>query len=457
MNFKKLFDCKFDIVVLTGIILVFGYFVIFCPAQEYGDSFQYIHQYPMREPVYSLFLQAMIVLLGDNFRVGVSFAQNMLAVVCLFWTYKRISKMYSFGLLFRLGTVAVLLAPHLVTPMASVTHLVLTCSVITEGITLSMYYVFLTILLGMVNGFYEGKSYTIAIVANVILAFVLALTRGQMAVCFVLWLLVVSFRDLCNKKWKSIFIYVVIVICMFPIKSQLTKWYNLAETGYYTDTVSSKPMLLANIVYVCDITDSEYIEDETLQNAFKEMAQKALADGLNVENANGGIIGKALYHEACHDSLNFEYIDPAVRNVIYERFNIDESTFLELMISEDALCKEMSLDLLPHIAGKFLHNYFYVISLGFIRSIAVEKSVIPYLAVALYILAVSLVAFLLTRWKKTGEKSPAALSMIVVLLAICGTVCGTSLMIQCITRYMVYNLPFFYIAGMAMLKELRKS
>lgn len=457
MKLKKFFDSKIDIAVLVGTLLVFGYFCIFCPVQECGDSFQYIHQYPMREPVYSLFLQLTIVLLGDNFGVAVSIIQNILAVICLFWTYKRISKMYNFGWLFRLGTFVVLLAPHLVTPLASVTHLVLTCSVMTEGITLSMYYVFLTVLLGMVSGYYEGKFYTKAAVADAVLAFVLALTRGQMAVCLVMWLLVVTFRSLCNKKWKKIFLYIAIIICMFPLKSQLTKWYNLAETGYYTDTVSSKPMLLANIVYVCDIEDSEYIEDETLRAAFKGIVSQALADGQSIKNADGGIIGKALYHESCHEPLNFEYIDPAVRNVIYDRFDINESTFLELMIKEDELCGEMAGNLLPHIAGKFFHNYLYVISLGFIRSIAVEKSVIPYMAIALYVLAVLLAAFLLVRWRKGGKKSPAALSMLVVLIAICGMVCGTSLMIQCLARYMVYNLPFFYIAGMAMLAELRKS
>lgn len=457
MNLKKFFDSKIDMAVLTGIILVFGYFCIFCPMQECGDSFQYLHQYPMREPVYSLFLQLTIVLFGGDFGFAVSIIQNILAVVCMFWTYKRISKMYDFGWLFRLGTFAVLLAPHLVTPLASATHLVLTCSVMTEGITLSLYYVFMTVLWGMVTGYYEGKTYTKAVVADAVLAFVLALTRGQMAVCLVMWLLVAAFGTLCTKNRKRIFLYIAIVICMFPLKSQLTKWYNLAETGYYTDTVSSKPMLLANIVYVCDIEDSEYLEDETLRVAFRGIVSQALSDGQSIKNADGDIIEKALYHEACHEPLNFEYIDPAVRNVIYERFDIDESTFLELMIREDELCGEMAGNLLPHIAGKFLHNYLYVISLGFIRSIAVEKSIIPYVAVALYVLAVSMAAFLLVRWRKEGKKSKAALSMVVVLVAICGMVCGTSIMIQCLARYMVYNLPFFYIAGMAMLTELRKS
>ena len=327
----------------------------------------------------------------------------------------------------------------------------------TEGITLSMYYVFFAILLGILTDYYSKENIIKAGIADIVLALILTLTRGQMAVCFVLWLLVVGYKAIRQKKLKRVLLYMAVVACLFPLKSQITKWYNLAETGYYTDTVSSKPMLLANILYVCEPSDSEYIDDEELSAAFGEVIMKAASDGRNICNAEGGIVEKALFHESCHEPLNFEYIDPAIRNIIYNRYNIDEDQFLELMIREDEICGEIAGNLLPGIAGKYIHSYLYIISLGFIRSIAVEKSIIPYVAVLLYILAVSLTVFLLVRWKKTGKQSAAAMSMITVLIAICGMVCGTSLMIQCLTRYMVYNLPYFYIVGMAILSELRKS
>ena len=56
-------------------------------------------------------------------------------------------------------------------------------------------------------------------------------------------------------------------------------------------------------------------------------------------------------------------------------------------------------------------------------------------------------------WKKDHE-SMAAAFMAVMLVTIVGNVCATALMIQCISRYMIYNLPLFYMAGFLELLEL---
>ena len=107
----------------------------------------------------------------------------------------------------------------------------------------------------------------------------------------------------------------------------------------------------------------------------------------------------------------------------------------------------------PQPAGSSCKNYFVIASLGFVRSIAIDKGMLSYFAVLLYIVAIGIVLYLLRKdWK-----NPAAWFMIFVLLLICGTVFGTSIMIECISRYMIYNLPLFYIAGMTMLEEIRKG
>ena len=108
---------------------------------------------------------------------------------------------------------------------------------------------------------------------------------------------------------------------------------------------------------------------------------------------------------------------------------------------------------LPSALPAFLKNYFVIASLGFVRSVAIDKGMLSYFAVLLYIVAIGLVLYLLRKdWK-----NPAAWFMIFVLVLICGTVFGTSIMIECISRYMIYNLPLFYIAGMTMLEEIRKG
>lgn len=449
---EKLIRDKLDIVLLLLVVMLFGYFAFFKEVLEYGDSFQYLHQYPMREPVYSLLLQLLQTVFGEAFMPVLGYVQNLLAVICIYFGYRRLSDIYEFGPLFRIGTMVFLLAPHVLTPLASQTHLVLTDSVMTEGITVSVFYVWMTMLLGILTDYY-GEKKSKAVTVNIVLATVLALTRGQMAVCIIMWLLVMIYKAIDTKKYKLIVLFAVVAVCAFPIKSQITKWYNLAETGFYVDTVSSKPMLLANIVYVAEEEDANAIEDEVLKKAFAQTVAKAKADGITFDNASGGIIEKALFHESVHEILNFEYVDPAMREVIAQKDGIDEEQFLQLMIREDELCGSVAKSVLPALAPRYIHNYIYIVMLGFVRSIAAEKAFLPLLALILYMAAVTLTVMLLLK----NKKDKSAISMIAVLVGICGTVCGTSLVIECITRYMIYNLPFFYIAGMAMLNSVTKT
>ena len=446
--FEKIVKDKIDAVVLLAIVSLFACFCILFDVKEYGDSYQYLHQHPMREPVYSLLLQFLQFLKGDNYGVLLGTIQNILAVVCTYWTYKRITKIYGFGTLFRIGTVVVLLVPHIITPVLSKTHMILTNGVMTEGITVALYDVWFTMMLGILVGFYKDEEERKSVIVSLVLALLLSLTRGQMMLCIVIWLLVVIYRGVRSRKKTAIIIALLgCAIAVFS-KGQLTKWYNLAEKGYYVETVSSKPMLMANIVYVCSEEDAKYIQDDGLRKAFLQIVRRAEADGKTVNYAEGNIIDKALYHEDCHDELNFDYIDPAVREVIYEKYAIDEEHFFELMIKEDELCGVMAIQLLPHIWPRFLQNYISIVGLGFVRSVATEKMHMTILAILIYILAIVLMISGFFKENKQG-----AYSMLLVLITVAGTVMGTALVIQCITRYMIYNFPFFYIAGMSMVRK----
>ncbi len=460
---KRLFDHKFDIAALISISLLFGYFMLFCDVVRCGDSFQYENQFPMREPVYSLLLQLLQYFPEDTYLGLLGCIQNIMAIGCTYFAYIMVCRLFEFKNLFRIGTLTVLLAPHILTPLSSKTHLILTNTVMTEGITVSLYYVWFTLLLIILKDQYIEKSKRIIIYAvSLILSLVLAMTRGQMMLCMVIWFVVVVFKVLTNKEimLKSKIIRITgftgILIILFFAKSGLTRLYNLAETGYRVDTVSSNPMLLANIVYVCDEADAKFVAEDDMRETIANIIFKVKSEKLSVSDVQGGLVVRARFHEAGHETINFDIIDPAMRELIKKRYGTDESRFSELMIIEDQLCKDASKQLLGGVLGKYLKNYLVIASLGFIRSIAVEKSVMWLFALIMYLTAIAMMTYLI---KKEGVSYSVSVMML-VFITICGTVLGTSIVIQCITRYMIYNFPFFYIAGMGMLcsgKKLIKS
>lgn len=460
MKKNRLIEDKLDIamlIILIILIILFGFFAFFCEVSWCGDSYQYENQFPMREPVYSLILQFLKFLAGDAYMRILGVFQNLLACICIYWTYKKLSDVWKFGILARAATMVCLLAPHIVTPLASKTHLIITNTVMTEGITLSLYYIWFVYSVRLIVGQPVIEKKTSYMIRMTLLALILAMTRGQLILCvlmsFVLYIATALIDKEENNKIKKSIVYVLLFMVVMLSKTQLTKWYNLIESGNYVNTISSKPMLLANIAYVCDEPDAKYIKDEDLRQAFTGVIRLINDNSISYEDAEGGIISKARFHEAGHETINFDIIDPEIRKVIYARYGIDESEFFKLMISEDELCGTIAKQLLPHVTGKYFRNYIIISALGFVRSIAVEKSILPVYALLMYLFAIALTIILL-RKDKTNRQ---AWCMVFTLIMICGNVLGTALVIQCITRYMIYNLPFFYIIGLSMTGALRES
>lgn len=435
--------------VAAGILfLLFGYFFFFFEARELSDSYQYLHQFVSREPVYALVLKVLTRIFGEGYKIPLSLLQNLLAVACIYWLYYRLTELFSFSLLGKGATVLALLSPHLFTPLMSRTRMVITNSVLTEGISFSLYYLWLGLVLTiLVRRNWEKRNRSL--VLSLGLSLLLSLIRGQLMICIIVWCIAAAYVLLCEKNYRGILLVFLGFVFAFTAKTQMTKIYHLVESGVYINTVSGNPMMLSNALYLSEIEDGAAIEDVNLRAAYETMVTQVKEQGLAVENASGNIIERAKFHENGHETINFDIIVPVLNSYIKEKDSIDESQYRMLLVKQDQYAGEIFKAVLPEILPEYLQNYFVITALGFVRSIAVEISFLPLLSVFLYLGAVGMAVYLLVQ----NRTSPAAHFMLLVLLCIAGTVFGTSLMIECISRYMIYNLPFFYIAGYIMVRE----
>lgn len=211
-------------------------------------------------------------------------------------------------------------------------------------------------------------------------------------------------------------------------------------------------MAFANVLYVADREDGAVIEDDALRELFYEMYDSADADRMNYKYAPSGILNKAAYHEKCHDELNFTYFAEPAKRYVGDRKGIYTDRYQRLMIEIDEIASQMSAQLMPRVIGRYAMNYMNIIALGFVRTVAYENVFLAWYAVLIYAVAVALTILL---WRKNAG-GMAASFMAVMLLTIVGNVCATALMIQCISRYMIYNLPLFYMAGFLEILELLK-
>lgn len=445
----RIFRKRTDCFVLSALVLLFAYFTFFCEMKELSDSFQYLNQFVTRDPVYALLLKLFTTVFGENYLFPLCLFQNILAVAAIYWIYVRVTDLFQFPILFELGVAVLFVMPHIITPLASQSRMIITNSVLTEGIAFSLYYIWAGMLLTLLLQRY-GQHQNKSIILSGLLSVVLAMIRGQFLLCMAVWLLVSIWVLGIQRRYKAILFVFLGFILMFVGKSYFTKTYNYLESGIFVNTVASKPMMLSNAVYLSDIEDGSTIENADLRQAYENIVRLVDGQKLSVKYATGNIISKAQFHEYGHETINFEIIDPEIEAVIEKKDGITAANYMYLMVKMDEYAGEIFSDILPNILPEFIQNYLVIASLGFVRSIAIDRSILPIYALGMYLLAMILVIVLLKR----NKCSNGAYFMLLSLLLICGTVFGTSIAIECISRYMIYNFPFFYIAGMAMLTEL---
>lgn len=432
-----------------------------------GDTFQYENQMVMREPGYALLIQLLRLISPDGHYRLLTALQCVTAIAANTVVIAFFRRRFDLNLPFSFLFAAVLLAPHIMTPVFASTHLVLTNALMTEGILFSLYPLAVVSLLDMM---WSGKPVGKESMRTIGLFFLLSLIRGQMMVLFVVWFLVGYVMAVKNATEKTdrtrsgldtfqlaeniarqgLVAAVAVIVLVFAARTVLIRTYNYCEQGLFVDTASGKAMSFANILYVADREDGMAIADNGLRELFYEMYDSADADRMNEKYAPSGILNKAAYHEKCHDELNFTYFAEPAKRYVGERQGIYTDRYQELMIAIDEVADQLSKQLMPEVAVRYLRNYLNVTALGFVRTVAYENPVLSWYALFIYMAAVALTVWL---WRK-GRGGMAASFMAVVLLTIVGNVCATALMIQCISRYMIYNLPLFYMAGMLELREL---
>lgn len=460
---------KTDFIPAGIFILFFGFLFLTGEPIYAGDTFQHENQMIMREPGYALLIQFLRFLSPQKHYWLLIAVQNLLAVVTNTVVIAFMRRHFSLRLPETMLFTAILLIPHLMTPILSSAHLVLTNALMTEGILFSLYPLGFISLLKMIE---SGKAIGRESICTIICFLLLSMIRGQMMVLFVVWFLVAYILVVKNgiretnqtadkrntfvlaeniARQGLIGICAVFVIA-FVARSILIRGYNYLEQGLFVGTASGKAMAFANVLYVTDREDGEAIEDEALRALFYEIYDSADAAKMNYKYAPSGLLDRAAHHEQCHDELNFTYFAEPTKQFLTRTQGLYVDRFQELMVAVDQIAEKLSAALMPQVFLRYLRNYISVIALGFVRTVSYESPLLAWYAAFIYLAAVVLTIKLF----RSGRGSQAAPFMAVVLLTIVGNVCATALMVQCISRYMIYNLPLFYMAGFLELRELAK-
>ena len=411
----------------------------------YNDSNQYIAMHIHREPLYSFFLWIFRSLFGETKYLDiVRFLQNGLAAFSVIWMAESLKKRFAFGQWMEALVCLILLAPHIITPVFSASGLVLSNGVISEALGLPLFYLFTAQCMKMVYTRQRGAA-----LSSLLLSLFLSLVRGQMMFTILLWLVFAGAVVIVEKKKlaKRLLICVVCTALAFGTRTLLVKSYNLVFNGYFINNTFGSVGLLANILYAADEEDAERIADQDARVMFELSYRLAKEQGATYQDAPEGFFNRAAHLEKWHDAIKFEMIEEPWRQLHDREGFID---YIPENVESDRIAATIVKSLLPAVLGRWLYDYLALACYGLIRSIAVVHPLLNWYALTAYLAYILLAAL---AWRKNHNSNAVWLAAF-SLLAVFANVFATSMIIMCLSRYVIYGLPLFYVSGLMLLYEL---
>ena len=411
----------------------------------YNDSNQYIAMHIHRGPLYSFFLWIFRSLFGETKYLDiVRFLQNGLAAFSVIWLAESLKKRFDFGQWMEALVCLILLAPHIITPVFSASGLVLSNGVISEALGLPLFYLFTAQCMKMVYTRQRGAA-----LSSLLLSLFLSLVRGQMMFTILLWLVFAGAVVIVEKKKlaKRLLICVVCTALAFGTRTLLVKSYNLVFNGYFINNTFGSVGLLANILYAADEEDAERIADQDARVMFELSYRLAKEQGATYQDAPEGFFNRAAHLEKWHDAIKFEMIEEPWRQLHDREGFID---YIPENVESDRIAATIVKSLLPAVLGRWLYDYLALACYGLIRSIAVVHPLLNWYALTAYLAYIVLAAL---AWRKNHNSNAVWLAAF-SLLAVLANVFATSMIIMCLSRYVIYGLPLFYVSGLMLLYEL---
>lgn len=438
-------------VVVILLCVFFGILFCFGPG-HYPDTPGYISMDMAREPLYPLFLMLCRTIAGEGSLWLAILLQNVFCAVNVYLLYFYVKKM-CFPLLFGEGgrkkaqiilsvlLLGSLLLPHLVTPLFSASHMILSNSIISEGLCYPLYQLFIYFLLKVL---WEGKK---GMGASFALSFLLCLVRGQMMVTIPVWALVCGYR-IVRSSYKKRWLFVIAagVMVLFTGRAPAIGMYNGIIHGVYAQNTSNNLTILTNLLYASERENGEAIEDEKLKSLFYRMYDAMEEKEYTYHFAGYSMQERAVHQEYTHDYIKFDVVTPVLKEAVKE---LPESgrTDGEEGVLVDRLAGYFTKPLLKQNIGGRISVYVAVVWCGLVRTAAVLMPGINFITILMYLALAVLV--ILTLRKNRDDR--IGLFLVFALIIVCANVFATGLMIMCLSRYVVYNTSFLYMAALLML------
>lgn len=433
---------------LLLIILSFGFYIAFFFIDGYvlcADSNTYITMDFSREPLYSIYLAVFRKIFGgqsDFYLLMAVLGQCLLAGYSAYYLVRTVADEFKLPAYLQYIVLAFPLGASFLCRFAAKRGSMYSNSILTEGLTISLYLIlvcasFQYILHGTKKSFWT----------SVLLCFLGLSCRKQMIVCLMIFMCGILFRHLKNDFLKGIIKCVVAVTIVLVASFLFDKGYNYMVRGEFERHVDDNRFVATMIFYTADREFAEYIENEEVRQVFLDVYDLCAEKEYLMNQSPKGWLNEVSHFGDNYDFIQLDtlcvYLDEHIADLEYRQdIEIDE-------VREDLVKSEIIRALLPHEVGRIIKVIWNNFLSGLVNTVAKRTPILCLYSAIAYAVYIGLFVFLCVCKRNKALLTFAGLTMasIVINVGVVSAVIFTQ------TRYVIYNMPFFYVAGVLMFYE----
>lgn len=432
-----------QIAVLGFCILFYLFLFLLDGVQLSADSQSYIGFTYGREPFYPMFLACFRSLFGNDFYLMVvAFVQCILwalttgYLTCLFRKKFQLRN-FSVGVVLAFQVAVVLLCRFAAARQATYCNEI--CS---EGLAIPLFSLFLAELI-----LYVLDLKTKSLILTLVYAAVLISTRKQMYILIPIMGVVYFFLFLSKRiSWKKLFLTWGVAVSAFLLAAGIDVLYNMAIRGQAMRHTTDSSAMVITLLYGADSKDADAFDDPEMAALFQSIMQEAEENEYTYRFAEGNWLNRYTHYSDHYDLLAFGIVNPHFYQYLDETLLVAGA---ERELAFDDINRVFISTLLPVYWQRIIRITIDNMLVGLCNTISKASPMLTWYNILFGVVYIGLTGYVCIRKRK--EVFWVAL---ITLFSVLINVAAVGLMIFAQTRYMIYNMPFVYIAMYLMLREI---
>lgn len=434
-------------ILLPAFCLLFYLFLFLLDGVKLSaDSAGYINFSYSREPLYPLFLAFFRLIFGAELYLSAAvFIQCILWALSMYMLTKVLQKklqctVFSTCTIVFFQVAVVFLCRIVATRQATYCNEI--CS---EALAIPLFTLFLTGLFAYAMDYKNSR-----LILNMLIGALLISTRKQMYIVVLimgaLYFFLLTARKITVRKmllaWGSVILAVFLAFGLDVL-------YNFSLRGTAMRHTSDSSAMVITLFYSSGREDAEYLEDEGLRQLFTDIMTEAEEKGYTYKAAEGNWLSRYNHYSDHYDLLAFGIVNPSFYAYIDENFSYEKE---ERELAFDDINSAMISALMSHRLSKVLQVAGDNMLVGLCNTVSKAHPLLVWYNVLFGAVYIGLLVVMGKQKKQT-----AFWFAFLVLLSTLINVVVVGVLIFAQTRYMIYNMPFVYIAMYLMLREMYLS